>query len=114
MRGMLLLHDANFFGGAYLEALNAKGVLALFALPSTVAVQRQRNLPDGSYLAVLKPHAKAVYPMKQAVWLRIIEYQITDEGLGKPGHVYRLATTWLNPPHAPAKELRVPLHDRLS
>ena len=24
-RGMLLMHDANFFGGAYLEALNAKG-----------------------------------------------------------------------------------------
>src|SRR6266567_3109307 len=53
-RGMLLMHDANFFGGAYLEALNAKGVLALFALPSTVAVQRRRNLPDGSYLALLK------------------------------------------------------------
>ncbi len=112
MRGMLLLHDANFFGGAYLEALNAKGVLALFALPSTVAVQRQRNLPDGSYLAVLKPHAKAVYPMKQAVWLRIIEYQITDERLGKPGHVYRLATTWLNPRTAPAKELLVLYHER--
>ena len=110
-RGMLL-HDANFFGGAYLEALNAKGVLALFALPSTVAVQRQRNLPDGSYLARLKPHAKAVYPMKQALWLRIIEYQITDERLGEPGHVYRLATTWLNPRTAPAKELLVLYHER--
>jgi hypothetical protein len=44
-RGMFLLHDANFFGGAYLEALNAKGVRALFALPSTVALQRVRNLP---------------------------------------------------------------------
>src|SRR5260370_19301670 len=107
MRGMLLLHDANFFGGAYLEALNAKGVLALFALPSTVAVQRQRNLPDGSYLAVLEPHAKAGYPMKQAVWLRIIEYQITDERLGKPGPLYRLAPTWLRPPTRPAHGLLV-------
>src|SRR5260370_39423393 len=110
MRGMLLLHDANFFGGAYLEALNAKGVLALFALPSTVAVQRQRNLPDGSYLAVLKPHAKAVYPMKQAVWLRIIEDQITDERLGKPGHVYRLGTTRRKPRTGPAKEVLVLYH----
>src|SRR5260370_7383677 len=50
--------------------------------------------------------------MKQAVWLRIIEYQITDERLGKPGHVYRLATTWLNPRTAPAKELLVLYHER--
>ena len=111
-RGMLLMHDANFFGGAYLEALNAKGVLALFALPSTVAVQRRRNLPDGSYLARLKPNARAVYPMQQPVWVRVIEYQITDERLGEPGRVYRLATTWLNPRTAPAKELIVLYHER--
>jgi hypothetical protein len=111
-RGMLLMHDANFFGGAYLEVLNAKGVLALFALPSTVAVQRRRNLPDGSYLARLVPNARAVYPMQKPVWVRVIEYQITDERLGEPGQVYRLATTWLNPRTAPAKELIVLYHER--
>jgi hypothetical protein len=109
---MFLLHDANFFGGAYLEALNAKGVRSLFALASTVAVQRMRNLPDGSYLALLKPQARALYPMQRAVWLRIIEYQITDERLGEPGQVYRLGTTWLNPRTAPAKELLVLYHER--
>src|SRR5260370_18392263 len=49
-RGMLLMHDANFFGGAYLEALNAKGGRALFALPRTVGGQLRRTLPDGSDL----------------------------------------------------------------
>ena len=111
-RGMFLMHDANFFGGAYLEALNAKGVRALFALPSTVALERVRNLPDGSYLARLKPQPKALYPMQQPVWLRVIEYQITDERLGEPGHVYRLATTWLNPRTAPAKTLLTLYHER--
>ena len=111
-RGMFLMHDANFFGGAYLEALNAKGVRALFALPSTVALERVRNLPDGSYVAQLKPQKRAVYPMQQAVWLRVIEYQITDERVGEPGRVYRLATTWLNPRTAPAKELLVLYHER--
>ena len=100
-RGMFLLYDANVFGGAYLEALNAKGVRALFALPSTVGLQRMRNLPDGSYLARLTPQRRAVYPMQQPVWLRVIEYQITDERLGEPGRVYRLGTTWLNPGTAP-------------
>jgi Transposase DDE domain/Insertion element 4 transposase N-terminal len=111
-RGMFLMHDANFFGGAYLEALNAKGVRALFALPSTVAVERVRNLADGSYLALLKPQARALYRMQRPVWLRVIEYQITDERLGEPGQVYRLATTWLNPRTAPAKELLVLYHER--
>src|SRR5438128_2059268 len=111
-RGMLLMHDANFFGGAYLEALNAKGVRALFALSSTVALERVRNLPDGSYLARLKPQARALYPMQRVVWVRVIEYQITDERLGEPGHVYRLATTWLTPRTAPAKELLVLSHER--
>jgi hypothetical protein len=111
-QGMFLLHDANFIGGAYLEALNAKGVRSLFALASTVAVQRMRNLPDGSYLALLKPQARALYPMQRAVWLRIIEYQITNERLGEPGQVYRLGTTWLNPRTAPAEELLVLYHER--
>jgi Transposase DDE domain len=111
-RGMLLMHDANFFGGAYLEALNAKGVRTLFARPRTVALERVRNLADGSYLARLRPQKRAVYPMQQAGWLRVIEYQITDERLGEPGRVYRLATTWLNPRTAPAKELLVLYHER--
>jgi Transposase DDE domain len=109
---MFLLHDANFFGGAYLEALNAKGVHALVALSSTVALERKRSLPDGSYLALLKPQPRALYPMQRAVWLRIIEYQITDERLGKPGQVDRLGTTWLNPRPAPATELLVLYHER--
>ncbi len=111
-RGMFLMHDANFFGGAYLEALTAKGVRALFALSSTVALERVRNLPDGSYLARLKPHGKAVHPMQRPLWLRVIEYRITDERLGEPGQVYRLGTTWLNPRTAPAKELLVLYHER--
>src|SRR5260370_18122164 len=92
-RGMFLLYDANVFGGAYLEALNAKGVRALFALPSTVGLQRVRNLPDGSYLAKLSPQRRAVYPMQQPVWLRVIEYQITDESLGEHGAGDPLCTT---------------------
>src|SRR3989440_6866736 len=111
-RGMLLMQDANFFGGAYLEALNAKGVRALVALPSTVALKRWRNLPDGSYLARLVPNTQAVYPMQRALWVRVIEYQLTDERLGEPGQVYRLATTWLNPHSAPALALIDCYHER--
>src|SRR5260370_7220348 len=99
---MLVMYDANVFGGAYVEALNVKGVRALFALPSTVGLQRVRNLPDGSYLARLTPQRRAVYPMQQPVWLRVIEYQITDERLGEPGRAYALGTTRATPRAPPA------------
>lgn len=111
-RGMLLLHDANFFGGAYLEALCAQGVLSLGALSATVALRRRRNLPDGSYLAELLPNEQAVYRMQKPLWVRILEYQLTDERLGEPGQVYRLVTTWLDARTAPAKELIVLYHER--
>jgi Transposase DDE domain/Insertion element 4 transposase N-terminal len=111
-RGMLLLHDANFFGGAYVEALNAQGVRSLGALSSTVALTRRHNLPDGSYLAQLLPNPQAAYPMQRPQWVRIIEYQLTDERLGEPGQVYRLVTSWLNPRTAPASELMVLYHER--
>ena len=77
-----------------------------------MALERVRNLPDGSYLALLKPQPRALYPMKRAVWLRVMEYRITDERLGEPGQVYRLGTTWLNPRTAPAKALLVLYHER--
>jgi Insertion element 4 transposase N-terminal/Transposase DDE domain len=67
---------------------------------------------DGSYLARLLPNPQAVYPMQRPVWIRVIEYQLTDERLGEPGQVYRLATTWLNPRTAPANELIVLYHER--
>src|SRR6266849_4627528 len=70
------------------------------------------NVPDSSYLARLVPQARALYPMKRAVWLRVMEYRITDERLGEPGQVYRLGTTWLNPRTAPAKALLVLYHER--
>lgn len=111
-RGMLLLHEANFFSGGSGEALRAQGVRTLGALASTVALERRRNLPDGSYLALLQPSKTGLLPRQGPLWVRIIEYQLTDERLGEPGRVYRLATTWLNPRTAPAGELMVLSHER--
>ncbi len=44
--------------------------------------------------------------------VRLISYRVTDERLGEPGQVYRLATTLLNPRLAPALELIGLSHER--
>ena len=55
----------------------------LFNLPDTLANEqafgRSRNrYGKGAY-------AQAAYPMQRPQWVRIIEYQLTDERLGEPG-----------------------------
>ena len=44
--------------------------------------------------------------------VRVIEYRITDERLGEPEKVSRLATPWLNPHPAPALEIIDCSHER--
>ena len=67
------------------SAQRQRGALRCSPCPVPWRSSAMRNLPDGSYLAQLTPQKRAVYPMQQAVWLRVIEYQITDERLGEPG-----------------------------
>ncbi len=110
--GMLLTHDAGLFSGGWWEAVHARGTQTLGALSSTVLLQVEERLSDGSYLTTLQPQKKALHPLSQPMRLRVIEYQITDERLGEPGKVYRLATSLLDEAQAPALELIVLYHER--
>lgn len=109
---MLVTHDSGLFGGGLWEAIRGKGAHSLCALASTVLTHRAYTLKDGSYLAWLHPSKGAAYPMQKSMLIRVIEYRVTDERLGEPGKVYRLATTWLNAHTAPAMELILLYHER--
>jgi hypothetical protein len=60
----------------------------------------------------LHPSHDAAYPLHKPMLIRVFEYQLTDERLGEPGRVYRLATTLLNARLSPALELIVLYHER--
>jgi hypothetical protein len=110
--GMLVTHDAGLFGGGLWQGMRGKGAHALSPLASTVLTHRVYTLRDGSYLAWLHPSHDAAYPLHKPMLLRVIEYHLTDERLGEPGKVYRLATTLLNARLCPALELIVLSHER--
>ena len=111
-REMLLLHDAQFTGLRLWHELRARRVHVLAPLPVHHLPRYERQLPDGSYLARYQPSPTHTQQGIEVLWVRVIEYQITDARLGEPGVRYRLATTLLNPRTAPARELIDCYHER--
>jgi hypothetical protein len=113
---MLVLVDAGITSGGFLEHLRQRGAHGLGALEAGVweHLPQARRLADGSVLAKVAPGRPrdAKYPLRRAMWVRIISYRITDERLGEKDKVYRLVTTLLNPRLAPALELIALYHER--
>src|SRR6266496_3530264 len=112
---MLVLVDAGITSGGFFEHVRERRAHVLGALEAGAweHLPRQRRLADGSVLAWVPPSTRGVqYPMPRGMGVRLISYRVTDERLGEPGQVYRLATTLLNPRLAPALELIGLSHER--
>ncbi len=109
---MFLLHDAQFTGLRFWQAVRARKAHVMGPLPSHHLPTYLRQLCDGSYLAAYVPNHQQEQEGEKPLLVRVIEYRITDPRLGEPAQVYRLATTWLNPRTAPALELIDCYHER--
>lgn len=109
---MLLLHDAQFTGLGFWQAIRGRRAHVMGPLPSHHLPTYVRQLSDGSYLAVYQPTKQQQRARIKPLLVRVIEYRITDARLGEPERIYRLATTWLNPRTAPAPDLIDCYHER--
>jgi len=109
---MLVLHDAQFTGLQFWQAIRARRAHVLGPLPQHHLSSYLRQLNDGSYLAAYVPTQQQQREGIKPLLVRVIEYRISDERLGEPGRVYRLATTLLNPRTAPALALIDCYHER--
>ncbi len=110
--GMLVLADRNFISWNLWSKAVATGadlcwrVSAAFKLPVVTA------LADGSYLSELKPPRKKD---GDPVTVRVVEYSVTttdSAGGRETSEVFALATTLLDPDHAPAGDLADLYHRR--
>lgn len=109
---MLLLHDAQFTGLSFWQAIRACRAHVLAPVPSHHLSTYLRQLSDGSYLAVYLPSSQQRHEGIKPLLVRVIEYRLSDARLGEPGQIYRLATTLLNPRTAPALDLIDCYHER--
>ena len=102
--GMLCLADRGFYGFERFNAARASGAELLWRAPLRLRVPRERELPDGSFLALLDvPRTLRSAPLAQRR-VRVIEYQLGNAESGE-ATTYRLLTSILDHEVAPAPEL---------
>jgi hypothetical protein len=111
---MLVLSDCAFFSVWFWEQAHQRiGADLLGAIKSTVGLQVEKRLSDGSYLTTITPNRRGgIHQGTGPMQVRVIEYFITDERLGEPGQCYRLVTTLLDEHRFPASELILLYHER--
>lgn len=102
--GMLCLADRNFYSFERFQKARSTGAQLLWRVNSTVVLEREQTLDDGSYLTHISKsdHGRARRRGPQA---RVIEYELDDPGREDNDTRYRLLTTILDPEQAPAQEL---------
>ena len=102
--GTLILADRGFFGVALWRAYLDASAHLLWRIKGNVATQVVSRLPDGTYLARVRPSKRqGRWPAGQRpdpILVRIIEYRIDGSA-----ELYRLATSLLDHRTAPALAL---------
>jgi hypothetical protein len=100
--GMLLLADRGFCGYPLWARAAATGADLLWRAKSTMKPRHLETLPDGTWLAELRPGGNAGRTAV-ALIVRVIDYTVDD---GRPNNeTYRLLTTLVDPDEAPAEDL---------
>jgi hypothetical protein len=109
--GMLVLWDRGFYQYDLIQAIRTCGAHMLGRITNSIAPRFHQALPDGSYLAWIRPQ-KGQREGRGRMLVRIIEYTLDDPR--RPGHRerHRLLTTLLDAQAAPAGELVLAYHER--
>lgn len=102
-RGMLVLADRGFVGGELMNMIREAGGELLWRVKKGVATHPLVVLPDGTYLAQIRPrdhHGRGWINGRrpQPITVRVIEFRLQ-------GRLHRLLTTLLDPSQAPSGEL---------
>lgn len=100
--GMLVLADRGFHGYYQWKRAVDSGADLLWRARTGLVPQFTGALPDGSWLALIRPSRKARSAV-EPITVRIIDYTL-DDGRDAPER-YRLMTTLTDPDQAPAEDL---------
>ncbi len=103
--GMVVLADRKFLSWAMARAFLATGAHILWRASASFALKPVKALPDGTYLAELKPPRKSDGP---AITVRVIEYTVhtmPEDGEEETSEVFCLVTSLLDTEEYPALDL---------
>jgi hypothetical protein len=103
--GMLVLADRKFLSWSLARAFLATGARILWRASASFTLKPVQVLPDGTYLAELKPPRNSDGP---PVTVRVIEYTVhtaAADGTEESSEVFCLVTDLLDPEEYPALDL---------
>jgi hypothetical protein len=103
--GMLVLADRNFLSWSLARAVLATGAHILWRASASFALRPVKALPDGTYLAELRPPRKSDGP---AVTVRVVEYTVhtaAGDGTEETSELFCLVTDLLDAGEFPALDL---------
>ncbi len=109
--GMLCMADRGFRGYEHWQLARQTGAELLWRCANNQVLPRNKELPDGSFLSIIKPTSgDSAQRRAQAQVVRVIEYAMPRVPHAQP--CYRLLTTLLDPEQAPALELAALYQER--
>src|ERR1700674_2885068 len=109
-RGMLCLADRGFLGYALWKQAQATGADLLWRGKKHLRLEREKELPDGSYLSRICPSEGDWRKKTNGIRVRVIDYTLENVPEAEPS--YRLVTTILDHTAATAEELAALYHER--
>jgi hypothetical protein len=117
--GMLAMFDRGFFSYDFFAQARDTGADVLFRVSSHLKLPLLQQLPDGSYLSAITPkgvptpaalgEARWRAAARQAVLVRVVEYQLTGRDASEPYRIITSITDWreaLSPDLAAAYDQR--------
>jgi hypothetical protein len=109
--GMLVLADRNFPSFKLCGAVAVTGADWLWRMSASFTLPVLNVLNDGTYLSELRPPRTRDGP---PIGVRVVEYTVltTDADGEQVSELFCLATSLLDPAHAPAADLAALYHDR--
>jgi hypothetical protein len=111
--GMLALWDCGFHSYDMCNRCSRQQKADFLGrVPSQVRFTPIRHLPDGSYLAYIRPSEYQRRKKDECLLVRVIEYTIDDPGRPGHGELHRLVTSLLDHERYPAHDLAVAYHER--
>lgn len=103
--GMLVLADRGFYGFRLWAQAAATGADLLWRVKTNLKPTHIQTLPDGSWLAQIRPTSGPHRSTTEPLQVRVIDYTI-DDGRDDPQE-YRLLSTILDPDQASAEDLAI-------
>ena len=111
--GILMLWDCGFHSYDMADrCFRQQKAHFLGRVPAFVVFQSVQTLPDGSYLAYIRPSAYQRRKAGECLLVRVIEYTIDDPGRPGHGERHRLITSLLESGLYPAQDLALAYHER--